>query len=128
MTNLTISPPVFSLRKADTLAVQVDVSVTNIGERTGSEVVQLYVTFPNIGLATPKLQLKGFEKAHRVPRGTSTVVTISLDKYAFSFWDETQDVWKVPAGKFKIHVGTSSDNLALHGELELTQSMVWKGL
>lgn len=108
--------------------MQVDVTVTNIGERTGSEVVQLYVTFPNIGLATPKLQMKGFEKAHRVPRGTSTVVTILLDKYAFSFWDETQDVWKVPAGKFEIHAGTSSDDLLLHGKLELTQSMVWKGL
>jgi beta-glucosidase len=128
LSNLIISPPVFSSRRADTLAVQVDITVTNVGERTGSEVVQLYVTFPNIGLATPKLQMKGFEKAHRIPRGTSTVVTIALDKYAFSFWDETQDAWKVPAGKFEIHAGTSSDNLPLHGELELTQSMVWKGL
>jgi hypothetical protein len=39
----------------------VTVKVTNSGERTGAEVVQLYVTYPD-GVGEPPRVLKGFQK------------------------------------------------------------------
>ncbi|KAF8964639.1 glycoside hydrolase family 3 protein [Flammula alnicola] len=127
LSSLTVTSPA-QFTNADALQVQVNVSVRNEGERTGSEVVQLYVSLPDVGLTTPKLQLKGFAKAHHLSEGESTVVTINLDKYAFSFWDESENSWKIAAGDYGLYVGTSSDNLVLHDSVKLTESFVWKGL
>lgn len=90
--------------------------------------VQVYVSLPDIGLTTPKYQLKGFAKALNLEKGESTEVNIRLDKYAFSFWDENEDVWQIAGGKHGIHVGTSSDNLVLEETFESVQSFTWSGL
>lgn len=108
--------------------MQINVTVQNDGDRMGSEVVQLYVSLPDIGLTTPRLQLKGFAKAHNVDKGAATNVTINLDKYAFSFWDESQNCWKVAAGKYGLHIGTSSNDLPLYDSIELKETFTWKGL
>lgn len=113
---------------AQSLYVQINVTVQNEGDRAGSEVVQLYVSLPDVGLTTPRLQLKGFAKAHNVSKGGATKVTINLDKYAFSFWDESQNCWKIAAGKYGLHVGTSSDNLPLYDSIDLKETFTWKGL
>lgn len=83
---------------------------------------------PDIGLTTPKLQLKGFAKVHQLAQGESADVTIHLDKYAFSFWDESNEAWHIAAGKYGLHVGSSSDNLLLHGSFESRDSFLWSGL
>ncbi|KAF9562128.1 beta-glucosidase [Agrocybe pediades] len=112
----------------DTLQLDVAVTVRNEGDRIGSEVVQLYVSFPEIGLTTPKYQLKGFAKARDLQVGASREVIIRLDKYAFSFWDENEGVWQIARGKYGIHVGTSSDNLVVEGYFESAESHTWSGL
>ncbi|KAH9483793.1 putative beta-glucosidase I [Psilocybe cubensis] len=112
----------------DTLQLDVGVTVKNEGDISGSEVVQLYVSFPDIGLTTPKLQLKGFAKAHNIESKASTQVNITLDKYAFSFWDETTNSWKIAAGKYGIHIGPSSDNMVLNDTFESKESFSWTGL
>ncbi|KAF9475314.1 beta-glucosidase [Pholiota conissans] len=113
---------------ANSLFAQVNITVKNEGECSGSEVVQLYVSLPEIGLTTPKLQLRGFIKANNVAKGATTKVTITLDKYAFSFWDDLQNCWKVPAGKHGLHIGVSSDNLTLRNTVEIKETFTWKGL
>lgn len=110
------------------IQVVLDVTVKNTGERMGSEVVQVYVTYPNIGLTTPALQLKGFAKAHSIQGKQSKGVVIKLDKYAFSFWDETKKCWDVGAGKYLISVGSSSDDLVMSQEFQLERSFQWRGL
>jgi len=113
---------------AESVYLNASVTVKNEGGQAGSEVVQLYVSLPEIGVTTPKLQLRGFAKARLLKPGGSTKLTINLDKYAFSFWDESQNAWKLPAGKYGIHLGTSSDNLVLHDTFELPRSFIWNGL
>lgn len=110
------------------LQVVVNVTVENTGEQMGSEVVQVYVTYPDIGLTTPTLQLKGFSKAHDIQGKQSKDVVIKLDKYAFSFWDETRKCWVVSAGKYVISVGSSSEELDLSVEVDLERSFQWQGL
>jgi len=111
-----------------TFTATVSVLVKNEGSVPGSEVVQLYISYPDIGLTTPRLQLKGFAKAHDLSPGMSQKVTIELDKYAVSFWDTQQNMWKAGAGKYWLHVGSSSDDLHLEGTFELRQSFHWGGL
>ncbi|KAH9857719.1 glycoside hydrolase family 3 protein [Lenzites betulinus] len=113
---------------ADDFAVQLEVTVTNTGSRKGSEVVQVYVSLPDIGLTTPKLQLRAFAKARDLAPGESKTVELSLDKYAVSFWDTRHQQWKAVAGTYEVHVGKSSEDIVLQGEFAVEQEFTWVGL
>ena len=94
------------------LTVTVSVTVTNTGNRRGSQVVQAYVTDNESSVVRPVRELKGFAKVDLEP-GLSERVTIELDQRAFSFWSERSHRWSVERGDFTISVGTSSRQLPL---------------
>jgi len=91
--------------------VELQVRVTNTGDREGAEVVQAYVAYPT-GLGEPPRQLRAFQKVHLQP-GESQVVDLALDARAFAIWDEVAGAWVVNPGTYKILVGDSSDNIAV---------------
>lgn len=66
--------------------VVVEVTVTNSGDRPGSEVVQAYVEPPLGPLFRPRRELKGFAKLALAP-GESGVARVVLGPRAFSCWD-----------------------------------------
>lgn len=113
---------------ADHFAVQVELTVTNTGSRAGSEVVQLYVSLPDIGLTTPRLQLRAFAKARDLAPGESKRVVLGLDKYAVSYWDTTGQQWRAPKGAYGVHVGQSSEDIVLEGEFAVEKEFTWVGL
>ena len=96
----------------------VSFDVTNTGGIEGAEVAQLYVSDPSAKANRPERELKGFEKVHLAP-GETKHVTLSLDARAFSYWDESKHNWTIDPGKFVIHVGDSSENTPLHGDLTI---------
>ncbi|KZO92433.1 glycoside hydrolase family 3 protein [Calocera viscosa TUFC12733] len=106
----------------------VKLTVTNTGKATGSEVVQLYVSLPTGNLTHPVRTLKAFTKVRDLAPGKSAKVILSLDKYAVSYFDDRLDKWAADAGDYAILVGSSSDNIALHGSLTLTKGFTWLGL
>jgi len=110
------------------LEFSVSVTVKNDGQVSGSEVAQLYISYPETGITTPLYQLKGFAKAKDVEPGASRNLVINLDKYALAFWDTRRNAWTVSRGKYVINVGASSADFRLEGKLNLTQDLIWKGL
>ena len=104
------------LTQDDTIAFTVNVK--NIGKRAGSEVVQLYIHDVKSSVDRPKKELKGFQKVYLQP-GENKDVTITINKEALSFYDESSSSWKAEAGKFEALVGNSSDNLKLKKVFEL---------
>lgn len=103
-------------------------NVTNDGAVSGSEVVQVYVSLPEINLTTPRLQLRGFAKARNVAPGASARVSVTLDKYAVSYWDVVVDAWRAVAGTYRVYVGKSSAEMELEGSFVLEKGFTWKGL
>lgn len=97
--------------------VTVTVPVTNVGGRDGSEVVQLYVGFPE-SAGEPPRQLKAFHKT-RFKGGESRVVTLTLDEQALSIWDEAAKRWTVPTGTYTVAAGRSSRDLRTQGRFEV---------
>ena len=83
--------------------------VRNTGEVGGSEVVQLYLTFPPSAHEPPR-QLKGFKKVTLEPAQSATV-TLPLSPRDFSIWDERRHAWAVAPGTFELAVGASSCDL-----------------
>ena len=45
------------------------------------------------------------------------LLTVELEKDAFSFYDDTKKAWVLEPGKFSILVGSSSKDIRLTGEL-----------
>lgn len=88
----------------------VTATVTNTGDRAGSEIVQLYVSDLKSSLPRPVKELKGFCKVYLEP-GESRDVQIILDKDAFSFYNDKMAAWTAEPGDFKLLIGNSSDNI-----------------
>ena len=92
--------------------VHVDVTVANIGDRDGSEVVQLYVSEKECSVSRPEKELKSFIKV-ALRAGETKTVSMVLDRRSFSFWDVQKHDWKIENGEFEIKAGGSSGSLPL---------------
>jgi beta-glucosidase len=88
-------------RASDTL--QVSVAVTNTGQRTGREVVQLYVRDLYASVDPPMRRLRDFEKIVLTP-GERRVVTFRLPVSRLGFVGRDL-VTRVEPGEFEIQVG-----------------------
>ncbi len=93
--------------EGDGTDVAVLACVANVGERAGSDVVQVYVRDGECSVRRPDKELKGFAKVHLAP-GTSAEVRIALDRRSFAVWDVAAHDWLVEAGTFDVVVGRSS--------------------
>ncbi len=82
---------------------RVRVRVRNTGQRTGSEVVQLYVSAP-AGTDRPRSELRGFSKV-RLDPGTETTVELPLTARDFAWFDPSVRGWRVDPGTYGIRIG-----------------------
>lgn len=86
------------------------VTVKNTGKRAGSETVQLYITDVKSSLPRPLKELKGFEKVSLQP-GEEKTVTITVDKTALSFFDDSKHEWVAEPGAFEALIGASATDI-----------------
>ena len=85
----------------------VEVSVTNTGQRTGSEVVQVYIAPEKPVVARPPKELAGFAKVELRPGATGTA-RIELSDRSFSRWDPAVHNWVIDPGSYTIIVAASA--------------------
>jgi beta-glucosidase len=98
-----------ALRAGEPLTVTVGIS--NVGQRTGSHVVQLYVGDTESRLPRPDRELKGFAKVQLAP-GERTEVTFNLGLRSFAAWDPEVRDWLVEPGEFEVMIGSSSADIS----------------
>lgn len=91
--------------------VTLRVPVTNTGDRSGSEVVQCYVSPPPGPVTRPPKELKAFGKV-MLDAGETGTVELSLDSRAFAYWSPVDHGWQVDPGTYELHVGRSSADVA----------------
>ncbi|OXN01154.1 exo-alpha-(1-_6)-L-arabinopyranosidase [Bifidobacterium vansinderenii] len=93
-------------------SAKASVVVTNVGDREGSQVVQVYVAPNHASSAVrPCHELKAFAKVHLVP-GESRTIEFDLDDRAFAYWSERYEDWHVEAGDYMIEFASSSRDVA----------------
>jgi beta-xylosidase len=98
-------------------AAEIACTVRNAGGRAGDEVVQLYLGDPVAQVARPLRYLAGFTRVTLQP-GQARRVTFRLHADRTSFAGLAGDLVVEP-GLIEIAVGSSSQDLRLHGTLEL---------
>lgn len=102
----------------DTNTLQISLKVKNIGTRTGSEVVQVYVHDVRSKLDKPEKQLKGFCKVHLEPQQEKTV-TMELCKEDLAGYSVELRQWVTEPGEFELLVGTSCQELPLRASVRV---------
>ena len=99
---------------------RVSATVTNIGQRAGSDVAQLYLADPSAAGEPPR-QLVGFKRVNLGP-GKSTQVQFTVTPRDTWWWDETANGWNQSTGHYGLFVGDSSalSDLPLHSGFNLS--------
>ena len=105
---LRTSSPSLSLGKQ----IEVSLQVKNTGERSGDEVVQMYVKHLASKVSRPELELEGFKRVF-VPAGQAKEVEIPLTARSLMYWNASQGAWGLERDKIKIMIGSSSGNIKL---------------
>jgi len=93
--------------------VHISLNVTNIGEYTGSEVVQLYINDVISSVTTPVKELKGFKKVTLNP-GETKRVEFTLGPESLYLLDQNLKRVVEP-GTFEVMIGSSSEDIRLKG-------------
>ena len=94
-----------SFKGADVLKAKV--TVTNTGDREGTETVQMYIRDLVGSVTRPVRQLKGFERITLAP-GESREVEFTIDRETLSFYRQDM-TWGAESGDFQIFIGTASN-------------------
>ena len=102
VSNLRLSSPTVSSKGS----IRASVDVINTGQRSGDEVVQLYLHDPVASISQPVRRLRGFERVTLAP-GQKQTVTFTLDRSDFGFYDNRGE-FVVEPGRIDVYAGNSS--------------------
>jgi beta-glucosidase len=94
------------------------VPVKNTGDKTGKEIVQIYIGDEKSSLVRPLKELKAFKKVGLAP-GEEKNLTFSIAVDDLKFYHDGQKEWIAEPGKFKIYIGASSVDIRSTADFEL---------
>ncbi len=99
-----VSASVFSATgPADETVTTVSIGVTNVSDRRGDEVVQVYLRDQVASVTQPVRRLVGVAR-QTLDAGETATVSVALPRERFALW---ADEWRVEPGTFELHVGST---------------------
>ena len=119
------------------IAQQVEVSakITNIGNFSGKEVLQVYFSAPQTKegakLSKPLKELCTFAKTKILAGGESEVLTLNFGIEEMASFDDTgilgqKNAWMLEKGEYRIYIGTSSADITLAGIYNQNENKIVK--
>jgi beta-glucosidase len=97
--------------------LEISAVITNTGNVTADEVVQLYVRDPIATVARPVQELRGFKRIELAP-GKRKRVTFTLTPEQLAFYD-SRGRWVVEPGRIDFMIGASSADIRLRGAFDI---------
>ena len=98
-------------------AISVSFTIKNAGNRTGSEVSEVYAALPDNTNEPPK-RLVGWSKV-TLGAGESKAVRVDVDQKYLSIFNVELNAWQLVPGEYTFMVGGSSQNLSLRESVNL---------
>lgn len=105
--------------------IHAEVTVKNVGERDGEEVVQLYFTDEAASMIRPGQELAGFARIS-LKAGEGKVVKFTMKASQTAFLNEDME-WVVEKGDVSFRVGSSSIDVRGEGVCRISDTMVVDG-
>lgn len=101
-------------------SLKVVVPITNIGEQSGKEVVQFYVSKDATQIDRPDQELKAFAKTALLDSGVTDTLKVAIPKKSLRYWNENSSQWSLEPGSYTIKVGASSRDIkkAMQADLD----------
>ncbi|MDC1170715.1 glycoside hydrolase family 3 C-terminal domain-containing protein [Gammaproteobacteria bacterium] len=93
-------------------------NIENVGDISGFEISQCYISFMNFDEDEPIKKLQGFDKTY-INSGEIKKIEICLDSKSFSTWDIKNHQWEIKKGVFNILIGSSSNDIKLKDSINL---------
>jgi beta-glucosidase len=103
----------------DDQELRVLVELSNVGERAGAEVVQLYLAPVAVESALEPKRLVGFGRVELAP-GQRKGLMLRLSTRELARYDAATGSMRRPTGVFRLWAGPSSVDLPLSADLELS--------
>ena len=112
-TTFSHSAPTFETNKDG--GITATITIKNTGKVAGREAAQMYVTAPAGGLDKPALELKAFAKTRELQPGESQTLTMSVNNYYLSSFNEATSAYETAAGKYTVRIGASVEDIRATG-------------
>ena len=96
--------------------------IQNIGDISGLEIAQCYVSFASPLPGEPCKTLQGFVK-EEIDANELKKVEIKLGPRNFSYWSVETNTWQIREGSYQILIGSSSENILLQASINLEQAL-----
>lgn len=104
------------LLNSDTL--EVSMTIKNVGDYYGKEVVQLYIGKKDSAVVRAVKELKAFDKVGLQPEESRTV-WFELNTKDFSYYNSNNNQWIIESGIYQIYIGSSSKEIHLSTQVEV---------
>lgn len=101
----------------DTIAIRM--TVKNIGEVAGKEVVQIYTEKENSTIDRPVQELRAFTKTMLLEPEAVDSISIRIPVKELRYWDEQANGWTLEKGGYLIKAGASSRDIRKKQAIEL---------
>lgn len=98
--------------------LKVCVTVANLGDRAGSEVVQIYAGQESPVMSRPVKELKAFEKVY-LEAGRDKQLEITIPVSELGYYNTMLGAWVVENDLYRIFVGASSRDIRLEMEVRV---------
>lgn len=118
-TTFQFSKPVVKAKGKD--AVEVSVTIKNIGAVAGKEVAQVYVKAPQGRLVKPAQELKAFAKTRELQPGESQTLTMVIPVRDLASFDEANSQWLTESGNYTFCIGSSSRDITATSQLKIVE-------
>lgn len=105
--------------------VRIEAVITNTGDFSGDEVVQLYLSDQYASMTRPVKELAGFKRVSLQP-GEKKKVVFEVAASQMAFLDKDMQ-WKIERGTTIVEVGSSSEDIRLTGEYKVKDNAWIKG-
>jgi len=113
----------FSYRDLSYVENVISFTLTNTGNRPGSEVVQIYISNKTKANFFASHELKAFEKV-TLKANESRVIHIALDPSAFEYYDLSLQRFGCAQGEYELQVGSSSRDIRLAMSFNLVTQQI----
>ena len=98
--------------------VKVSFKLTNKGNMTADEIVQLYVARPEATVEWPAKELKAFDRI-TLAAGETKTVTLEIPLKDLRYWNVDKNAWDLEHGKLVLLLGAASDDIRQQAEVRI---------
>ncbi len=103
---------------AENGGLTVDITLQNVSEYDGDEVIQVYFSVPDSAVRRPIRKLCGFIRV-RLAAGERRTASVKIPAYILQIYDTHSQRMITESGNYRFYAGGSSDSLPLQADMAL---------